>query len=863
MDLLENLFPADNFTLAAIIIGLPLIGAFINGVFGKRLGKDAVRLMALSAIGISFLGSLLAFLMLSRQGGGAHEGPEMFKFVAWRWFDVSTQGGFGTTSLDVAFIVDHLSSVMMLIITGVGFLIHVYASAYMWDDHRDDGGFHRFFAYLNLFCFAMLVLVMGASLPILFVGWEGVGLCSYLLIGFWYSDEANAAAGKKAFIANRIGDFGLLVAMALLLAYTGALDWDGIGAGSGSLLQRLQVWPIGLPPPWIQNHASFLAHPIMPTVATVVGLCLFLGCAGKSAQIPLYVWLPDAMAGPTPVSALIHAATMVTAGVYLVCRLSGVFLLSPVVMAVVAATGALTALFAATIGLAQTDIKKVLAYSTVSQLGFMFLGVGVGAFTAGFFHVFTHAFFKACLFLGAGSVIHAMHAGIHDTAASQDMRNMGGLRRYLPLTFWTFLASCVAIAGFPPTSGFFSKDEILYRAYANHISAVPIPGETRWEAPAWFGPLLYWVGIIAAAMTAFYMFRALFLTFFGDFRGWKIDPKLSARAAEHGHESERGGAKPGAESSLATEAPHAGAPPAHGHGGHGQVEVGPEPHESPPAMTWPLVVLGFFALVAGFFNPGLPGIPGSSAPPMEKWLEPVFAGADELVKVRAGAPGAWVTAVPGILVAFIGAGGAYFVYVLQKGAPAKLFTEKVPGLYRLVLDKWRIDELYEATVIGAVESLAETSALFDKWFIDGILARVTSLVVSAAGSILRAAQTGVVHVYASVMALGLAAFGWFFVWHPQARATVREDAAGRFVVEATPGLGYAYRWHSKSPDSPDSEAWSARRQVVVEVPAGENKVIRVEVRNAFGRVSTGSVVVVHDAPPTPARASLDNKGAVR
>jgi NADH-quinone oxidoreductase subunit L len=868
MDLLENLFPAENFSLVPIILGLPLIGAFVNGVFGKRLGKDAVRLMALVAIGISFLASLTAFLMLVHQSGGeGHEGgTEAFRYVAWRWFDVSTQGGFGTTSLDVAFMIDHLSAVMMLVITGVGFLIHLYATAYMWDDERPDGGFHRFFAYLNLFCFAMLVLVMGASLPILFVGWEGVGLCSYLLIGFWYSDDANAAAGKKAFIANRIGDFGLLVAMSLLLAYTGALDWGGIGSGAGSLLQRVQIWPIGVPPPWIQAHLAFLAHPLAPTVATVVGLALFLGCAGKSAQIPLYVWLPDAMAGPTPVSALIHAATMVTAGVYLVCRMSGVFLLSPFVMAVVAATGAATALFAATIGLAQTDIKKVLAYSTVSQLGYMFLGVGVGAFTAGFFHVFTHAFFKACLFLGAGSVIHAMHAGIHDSAASQDMRNMGGLRKYLPLTFWTFLASCVAIAGFPPTSGFFSKDEILYRAYANHIHAAPIAGEgPRWEAPGWFGPLLYWVGILAAVMTAFYMFRALFLTFFGEFRGWKIDPTMAHASHGHAHDHDHHGAHDhghAAESSLATEAPHAHA--AHGHGAHGEVTSAPAPHESPAAMTWPLIVLGFMALVVGFLNPGLPGIPGSSAPPMEKWLEPVFAGAEELVKLRDGAPSAWITAIPGILVAFIGAGGAYFVYELQKGAPAKALAERLPGLYRLVLDKWRIDELYDATVIGAVESLAETSALFDKWFIDGIIARLTALIVSAAGSILRAAQTGVVHAYAAVMVLGIGFFGWFFVWHPQARATVREDATGKFLVEASPGLGYAYRWHSKTPDRPDSDAWSQRHSVVVDVAAGEIKVVKVEVRNAFGRVATESVTVSRPAVPNHTEhAQLDLKGVLK
>jgi NADH-quinone oxidoreductase subunit L len=509
----------------------------------------------------------------------------------------------------------------------------------------------------------------------------------------------------------------------------------------------------------------------------------------------------------------------------------------------------LTALFAATIGLAQTDIKKVLAYSTVSQLGYMFLGVGVGAFTAGFFHVFTHAFFKACLFLGAGSVIHAMHAGIHDGAAAQDMRNMGGLRRYLPLTYWTFLASCVAIAGFPPTAGFFSKDEILYRAYVHHIKAIPLAGEAaRWEAPNWFGPMLYWIGVVAAAMTAFYMFRALFLTFFGEFRGWSINPA----AAASGHGSGHGGAGSG----LATHAPHAG-------GGHAQgAHPAPAPHESPWAMTVPLIVLGFFALVAGFFNPALPGVPGSSAPPMDKWLEPVFAGAEELVKLRPGAPSAWVTAVPGILVAFIGAGGAYFVYLLQHGEPARALAQRVPRLYQLVVDKWRVDEFYEATVIGAVESLAETAALFDKWFIDGILARVTSLLVAAFGSILRAAQTGVVHVYAAVMAIGLAAFGWFFVWQPQARATVHEGAAGKYVVEASPGLGYEYRWHSRSPESPDSDAFSSRRSVEVDVGAGESKIVKVEVKNAFGRVSTGSVVVSRPGAH-PEQASLDAQGGPR
>jgi NADH-quinone oxidoreductase subunit L len=844
MELLTNVFPPQNFTLAAVILGLPALGAFVNGVFGKRLGKDAVRLMALSAIGGAFLASILTFAMLlglgpkdhGEHGAHAAEGITQFKFTAWHWFDVSLQGGFGTAPIEVAFTVDRLSSIMMLVITGVGFLIHLYASAYMWDDHRPDGGFHRFFAYLNLFCFAMLVLVMGSSLPILFVGWEGVGMCSYLLIGFWYSDDANAAAGKKAFIANRIGDFGLLVAMALLLSYGGSLDWDGIASGSGSLLQRVQVWPIGAAPTTglggaIVRAVPFLFHPFNPTVATVIGLALFLGCAGKSAQIPLYVWLPDAMAGPTPVSALIHAATMVTAGVYLVCRLWFVFLLSPAVMATIAVIGVATAFFAATIGLAQTDIKKVLAYSTVSQLGFMFLGVGVGNFSAGFFHVLTHAFFKACLFLGAGSVIHAMHAGIHDPVASQDMRNMGGLRKWLPTTYLTFLASCLAIAGFPLTSGFFSKDEILYRAYVTHISAAPEKGITRWEAPTWFGPLLYWVGILAATMTAFYMFRALFLTFWGDFKGWKVDEKA---VAKHGHDD---------------------------HGHHDDHHQGPlpPPHESPWQMTVPLMILGALALVAGFLNPGLFAHP----PALEHWLHPLFGDAEHYVKVREGAPSEMLLAVPGVLACFVGAGSAYFVYVMQKGKPAKELTAKAPGLYRLVLDKWRVDELYENTVIGAVDSLADTAAQFDKWVVDGIIARLTAIVVAAFGTVLRAFQTGIVHVYAAAMVVGVAVFGWFFVWQPQAHATVREQSTGRFVVEAAPGLGYKFRWHSKTPDQPDSEAFSGKRSVEVDVAPGETKLVKVDVKNAFDRTTTGTVAVTRPSAAPAGSGAPVMKGSIQ
>jgi NADH-quinone oxidoreductase subunit L len=437
---MESLFPHDDFSLIAVILGFPLLGAIVNGLWGRQLGKPAVRAMALAAVGISFVASLVTFLALARHV--EHEKGEHVKlaWTAWEW--MHTNGGHGNADvpIQIKFSVDALSGVMMLIVTGVGFLIHLYATSYM----EDDPAFWRFFAYLNLFIFAMLTLILADNLPVLFIGWEGVGLCSYLLIGFWYESLPNAAAGKKAFIANRVGDFGMLVGMFLLLHYTGALDWTGIASGSTSLVttvdsQRIHIWPIGggefrdfgaIPLHLLQPH-----NPITISAATGVGLALFLGCTGKSAQIPLYVWLPDAMAGPTPVSALIHAATMVTAGVYLVCRLSFVFVLSPFTMATIAVTGAATALLAATIALVQNDIKKVLAYSTVSQLGFMFLGVGVGAFTAGFFHVFTHAFFKACLFLGAGSVIHAMHARIHDDAKSQDMRFMGGLRKYMPFTY--------------------------------------------------------------------------------------------------------------------------------------------------------------------------------------------------------------------------------------------------------------------------------------------------------------------------------------------------------------------------------------------------------------------------------------------
>ncbi len=610
-----SVFPANDYALIAVILGMPLLGAFVNGVWGKQLGKPAVRLMALAAVGFSFAAALVAFGALAKLAEEEKETHVRLVWSAWQW--MSTTGGRNGADvpIDVKFSIDQLSGVMMLVVTGVGFLIHLYATSYM----AEDPGYARFFAYLNLFVFSMLVLILGDNLPILFVGWEGVGLCSYLLIGFWYENGANAAAGKKAFIANRIGDFGLLCAMFLLVYYTGALDWNGIANGTASLVHpgeawRVHVWPLGGGTYGPALRFLNPSHPFTISAATAVSLALLLGCTGKSAQIPLYVWLPDAMAGPTPVSALIHAATMVTAGIYLVCRLSFVFVLSPFTMMVIAIVGAATALFAATIALVQNDIKKVLAYSTVSQLGFMFLGVGVGAFTAGFFHVFTHAFFKACLFLGAGSVIHAMHARIHDDEKAQDIRRMGGLRKWLPLTHWTFAASTAAIIGLPFTSGFFSKDEILFRAYVDH-TVNPMAGSALlrryrlYEPPAALGPVLYWVGVVAATLTAFYMCRLYFLTFWGDFRGWTVGrPSFVAtherRAAPaDDDEPTRAGAADGA---PAAASPRSGLEREHEEPHHVEdlAQPGRAPHESPWQMTVPLIILATFSLFAGVLNPG-------------------------------------------------------------------------------------------------------------------------------------------------------------------------------------------------------------------------------------------------------------------
>ncbi len=820
---MTSVFPPNDYFLLAVILLLPLVGAFVNGVFGKRLGREAVSLMALSAVGGSFLASVGAFLTLRDLQMGSDTAARL-SWTGWKWMDVSGRTEGVQIPIEIAFSLDALSGTMALVVTGVGFLIHLYSTKYM----EHDEGYYRFFAYLNLFVFSMLVLILGDNLPVLFVGWEGVGLCSYLLIGFWFKDEANAQAGKKAFITNRIGDFGLLVAMALLLYHVGALDWRGIENGARGLLTPVDLWPIGrggFLAVWdpeasvLVSIKAWLLEPRQATAATLVGLCIFLGCAGKSAQIPLYVWLPDAMAGPTPVSALIHAATMVTAGVYLCCRMSFVLVLSPAVMFTIAVVGLATALLAATIAFVQNDIKKVLAYSTVSQLGYMFLGVGVGAFTAGFFHVMTHAFFKGCLFLGAGSVIHAMHARIHDTENSQDMRRMGGLREFMPHTYWTFGVSCLAIAGLPfVTSGFYSKDEILFKAYTTSI-APPVPDGKLGEFQMWLWPdgastWLFVFGVLGAVMTAFYMFRLFFRTFWGEFKGWTIVRhwKEPEHEAHDDHD--------------------------HAHDPDAPLE-GPKPHESPLQMTVPLMVLGALAVVAGFLNAHPLGLHA-----FDDWLAPVFKAAQgSIVTVENAKALMWPLLVPGILAFAGGVGGAYWVYVMQGGTPAAELAERFPGLHRLVFEKWRVDELYEETVIGAVDSLAEFAIWFDKWVVDGIISRFTAFVVAATGSIVRLLQTGRVQAYAALMVVGVAAFGWFFA-SPHASTVVSSDAeTGKFTVTASPGLGYSYRWDADGDGTVDSEEFGDGRTIELVVGVDEKKTVRVEVKNAFGRIAARDVVL--------------------
>jgi NADH-quinone oxidoreductase subunit L len=596
-----------------LIPAFPLAGFLVNGLAGRRAPRSVVNAVAIGSVVLSFLWVLKTLLAL-----GALETAHIERYFTW----------FASGGLNVGFdlAVDRLTAVMLLVVTGVGTLIHIYASGYM----AHEGGYYRFFAYLNLFMFFMLLLVLGANFLVMFVGWEGVGLCSYLLIGFYFLRQSATDAGKKAFIVNRVGDFGFSLAIFLTFLQFGALDF-------AQVFSKVNARPV-------ESSAGAL---------TAIGLLLLVGAAGKSAQIPLYVWLPDAMEGPTPVSALIHAATMVTAGVYMVARCAPIYLHAPMALDTVALVGLATAVFAATIGLAQNDIKKVFAYSTVSQLGYMFLGLGSGAFSAGIFHLVTHAFFKALLFLGAGSVIHAL-------SGEQDLRNMGGLRKKTPLTFWAILAAAVAIAGVPPFSGFHSKDAILLAAHHH-------------------APWMYWVGVVTAGMTAFYVFRAVFLAFFGDYRG-----------------------------------------SAH-------------PHESPAVMTVPLVVLAALSLAGGYFD-------------VPRWLAPLFPLAHEqhdqllvFISVAAG---------------FAGIALAYYLYVARPGTADRI-AASLGWLYRLVLDKYRIDELYAAVIVRPLVRGSEKILWkgFDVGLIDSTVNGVGSK-ARAIGGVLRLAQSGYIRNYAVWIVLG-------------------------------------------------------------------------------------------------------------
>ena len=639
-----------------LVPALPLAGFLVNGVLA--LARPAAK-GAVSAIGVGVLAGAFAVAAWIVAGmGHAEAAPEVVRY--WTWMPV------GDLVVDVALQLDQLSAVMMLVVTGVGALIHVFSVGYM----RADAGYARYFAYLNLFVFFMLVLVLGANFPVLFVGWEGVGLCSYLLIGFWFGERVNADAGKKAFIVNRVGDVGFLAAMLLLWRHLGALDF-------ATVFERAPA-------------ALALGGPAV----TAITLFLFIGCTGKSAQIPLYTWLPDAMQGPTPVSALIHAATMGTAGVYLVARTNVLFAMAPVSSAAVAGVGALTALFAATIALKQWDIKRVLAYSTVSQLGYMFLGVGTGAYAAGIFHLATHAFFKALLFLGSGSVIHAMHHALHAAHTHedpQDMRNMGGLRRHLPWTAALMWIATLAIAGIPPFSGFFSKDEILAAAFARGH-----------DAPLWY---LFWgLGAVAALLTAFYMTRLMLYTFHGPNRtGARAEPHL---------------------------------------------------HEAPWVMTGPLVVLGLLALGGGVLN--LPALVGGGQW-LHHWLEPVTAGAAGLLPETHLAHGTELRlVVAAVVIALVGIGAALRFLKPADLVPARLALPE-SGLGRLLWRKWYVDELYDAVIVRPLTWISRNVLwrFIDQGVVDGAGVNGAARLSRGLGWIGSRLQTGGIGFYVVVFVVGV------------------------------------------------------------------------------------------------------------
>jgi len=618
----------------------PLLGFLFNGLRFRSPDGYVAGTVATLAAGISFLCSAVLVKDLAAM-------PVESRVIATHFFDWITVGNL---HVPFGFVVDQISAIMILVITGVGSLIHLFSIGYMSHDERPA----KYFAYLNLFLFNMLVLVLGDNLLITFVGWEGVGLCSYLLIGFWFTDAQKAAAGMKAFVTNRIGDAGFLIGVFMLFSAFGTLNY-------ADLINVIPKSPEAL---WTGT-------------LTVATLFLFLGATGKSAQIPLYVWLPDAMAGPTPVSALIHAATMVTAGVYLFVRMSPVLIMAPHTMEVIAWVGAITAFVAATIGLTQWDIKKILAYSTVSQLGYMFLAVGVGAFTAAEFHLMTHAFFKALMFLGSGSVIHAMHE-------EQDVRHMGGLRKYMPITHLTFVMGWLAIIGMPPFAGFFSKDEILWQAFSS-----PYGSKGLWA-----------VGVVTAALTAFYMTRLMALTFWGKSR--------------------------------------------FGHDVH--------PHESPPTMLIPLIVLGILSVIGGWF--GIPHLLGEYVhlPNLiEGWLEPVVA---KLPEVQSEPVIEWSLMRFSVALAGLSAAFAYDSYILHPERTGKLVSA-LGVVYEAIFNKYYVDEIYQGWIINPLVEGSKALWLYiDVNFIDKATYFAGDL-VSGMASFVKTVQNGKTQSYALYMALGV------------------------------------------------------------------------------------------------------------
>jgi len=638
-----------------IILALPLAGAAINGLFGKRWPQSAVNSVAIGSVVLSFLAAaetVREFCHLA-----ASQIPFIGNYFTWMVGGEATPHPF---HVEFALQVDQLTVVMLLVVTFVGMLIHIYSTGYM----AHEGGYYRFFSYLNLFMFFMLTLVMAANLIVMFVGWEGVGLCSYLLIGFWFLKKSAADAGKKAFIVTRIGDFGFTVGILIVFATFGTVAF-------GEIFSQASDKPVD--------------------VLTAICLLLFAGAIGKSAQLPLYVWLPDAMEGPTPVSALIHAATMVTAGVYMVARMSPLFSRAPIAMLVVAIVGAVTAFYSATIGLVQTDIKKVLAYSTVSQLGYMFLACGVGAYSAGIFHLMTHAFFKGLLFLAAGSVIHAM-------GGEQDMMKMGGLRKKIPVTYWTMFIATLAIAGIPGFAGFFSKDAILEAARSG-------PYANLW---------LWLLGVAAAGLTSFYMFRLVFLTFFGE-----------PRYDEH------------------------------------KVHV----HESPKSMTIPLMVLAFLSIFGGWF--AAPKLVGG-VDYFERFLAPVFAASspasDAMSAAAADAAASpamdLLHALTGwpVIVGVVGLLVAWWFYIKNPDVPKRM-AQSVRGLYTLLLNKYYVDEIYAALIVRPLLWIS-TNVLWhvvDEGLIDGTV-NGTATVARESGRQARKLQSGNTRSYAAWVILGAVGF---------------------------------------------------------------------------------------------------------